>query len=42
MNELHKETSPYLLQHATNPIHWKAWHIKTLQQAKEQNKLNQI
>ena len=39
MNELHKETSPYLLQHATNPIHWKAWHVKTLQQAKEQNKL---
>lgn len=39
MNELHKETSPYLLQHATNPIYWKAWNSKTLQKAKEENKL---
>lgn len=39
MNELHLETSPYLLQHATNPIHWKAWNPTTLQQAKSQNKL---
>lgn len=39
MNELHLETSPYLLQHATNPIHWKAWNATTLEQAKSQNKL---
>lgn len=39
MNELHKETSPYLLQHATNPIHWKAWSEKTLELAKKSNKL---
>lgn len=39
MNELHKESSPYLLQHATNPIYWKAWNEKTLQYAKENNTL---
>ncbi len=39
MNELQHETSPYLLQHANNPIHWKAWNDKTLQLAKTENKL---
>lgn len=39
MNELNLETSPYLLQHANNPVHWKAWNEKTLALAKEQNKL---
>ena len=39
MNELKLETSPYLLQHATNPVHWKAWNAKTLSSAKENNKL---
>ena len=24
-NLLHKESSPYLLQHANNPVHWHAW-----------------
>lgn len=38
-NELINETSPYLLQHAHNPIHWKAWNDKTLAEAKEKNKL---
>lgn len=39
MNLLHKETSPYLLQHANNPIHWQAWNDYALAQAKEQNRL---
>ncbi|MFN8273933.1 MAG: thioredoxin domain-containing protein [Flavobacteriaceae bacterium] len=39
MNELSKETSPYLLQHAQNPVHWKAWNPQSLQSAQEQNKL---
>ena len=39
MNELHLETSPYLLQHANNPVHWKAWNPKSLATAKENNKL---
>lgn len=39
MNELSKETSPYLLQHAQNPVHWKAWNNTTLTTAKDQNKL---
>lgn len=39
MNELHKESSPYLLQHANNPVHWKAWNQKSLALAKEKNRL---
>jgi len=39
MNELSKETSPYLLQHAQNPVHWKSWNNVTLTTAKTQNKL---
>jgi uncharacterized protein YyaL (SSP411 family) len=39
MNELHLESSPYLLQHSTNPIFWKAWNHKTLELAKKNNKL---
>ncbi|MEM5565003.1 thioredoxin domain-containing protein [Psychroserpens sp. AS72] len=38
-NDLIKETSPYLLQHAYNPVDWKAWNTKSLQLAKDQNKL---
>lgn len=38
-NDLIKETSPYLLQHAHNPVDWKAWNDTTLQEAKDQNKL---
>jgi len=38
-NELINETSPYLLQHAHNPVDWKSWNPKTLQQAKKENKL---
>ncbi len=39
MNELHLETSPYLLQHANNPVHWKAWNATSLAKAKEKNQL---
>ncbi|MFT7352568.1 MAG: hypothetical protein ACI9XR_002355 [Flavobacterium sp.] len=39
MNVLHLETSPYLLQHANNPVHWKGWNAKSLQQAITENKL---
>ena len=39
MNQLHCETSPYLLQHAQNPVHWKAWNAASLELAKSQNKL---
>ncbi|NNT71384.1 thioredoxin domain-containing protein [Flavobacterium sp. IMCC34852] len=39
MNELHLETSPYLLQHANNPVHWKAWNETALAQAQKENKL---
>jgi uncharacterized protein YyaL (SSP411 family) len=39
MNELHLESSPYLLQHANNPVHWKAWNNKSLAQATTENKL---
>ena len=39
MNELHLESSPYLLQHANNPVHWKAWNSISLAKAKEKNQL---
>ena len=39
MNELSKETSPYLLQHAQNPVHWKAWNANTLSEAQSNNQL---
>ena len=38
-NELINETSPYLLQHAHNPVHWKAWNDKSLKEAKTSQKL---
>lgn len=38
-NDLIKETSPYLLQHAHNPVAWKAWNDQTLKKAVEENKL---
>lgn len=39
MNELHKETSPYLLQHKNNPIFWKSWNDTSLEQSRKENKL---
>jgi uncharacterized protein YyaL (SSP411 family) len=38
-NELIHETSPYLLQHAHNPVNWQAWGEKAMKQAKAENKL---
>ncbi len=38
-NDLINETSPYLLQHAYNPVDWKAWNDTSLKLAKDQNKL---
>jgi uncharacterized protein len=37
-NRLSLETSPYLLQHAHNPVEWYAWNEQTLQKAKSENK----
>jgi len=38
-NDLIHESSPYLLQHAHNPVDWKAWNQETLELAKKENKL---
>jgi uncharacterized protein YyaL (SSP411 family) len=38
-NNLIKESSPYLLQHANNPVNWYAWNDETLALAKRENKL---
>ena len=38
-NRLINETSPYLLQHAHNPVDWYAWGDEALQAAKDQDKL---
>lgn len=37
-NQLAGETSPYLLQHADNPVEWYPWGERALTLAKEQNK----
>jgi len=37
-NALVNETSPYLLQHAYNPVEWRPWNEETLQLAKDANK----
>lgn len=38
MNHLHLETSPYLLQHKDNPVHWHGWNDAAFEAAKAQNK----
>jgi uncharacterized protein YyaL (SSP411 family) len=38
-NHLIHETSPYLLQHAHNPVNWYPWGEEALAKAKQENKL---
>ena len=37
-NRLAQEKSPYLLQHAHNPVDWFAWNDEALQKARDENK----
>ncbi len=37
-NALINESSPYLLQHAHNPVNWVAWDKEVLERAKKENK----
>jgi len=37
-NRLKHETSPYLLQHADNPVHWHPWGPEALAEARAENK----
>jgi uncharacterized protein YyaL (SSP411 family) len=37
-NLLRHETSPYLLQHADNPVHWRPWGPAALEEAQADNK----
>ncbi len=37
-NKLALETSPYLLQHANNPVQWYPWGKEALEEAKKENK----
>jgi len=37
-NRLGEETSPYLLQHRDNPVHWQAWGPEALAAAKTEDK----
>jgi len=39
MNHLANSTSPYLLQHANNPVNWYPWGSESLRKAKDENKL---
>lgn len=38
-NRLHEQSSPYLLQHAENPVHWWPWCHEAWETAKLENKL---
>src|ERR1051325_6585118 len=38
-NRLINETSPYLLQHAHNPVDWYAWGSEALERARKEDKL---
>jgi uncharacterized protein YyaL (SSP411 family) len=38
-NRLAKSSSPYLLQHATNPVDWYAWGPEALERARKEKKL---
>ncbi len=38
MNRLAQETSPYLLQHADNPVDWYAWGDEALARARQEDK----
>ncbi len=37
-NELISETSPYLLQHAHNPVNWHPWSSEAIERARKQDK----
>ena len=37
-NRLHKEKSPYLLQHGENPVDWYPWCEEAFQKAAEEDK----
>lgn len=37
-NLLGEETSPYLLQHKDNPVHWRPWNAAALSEARSTNK----
>jgi uncharacterized protein YyaL (SSP411 family) len=37
-NRLAEETSPYLKQHADNPVHWQAWNDEALEEARQSRK----
>ena len=37
-NLLRLEKSPYLLQHADNPVHWRPWSDAAFADAREQDK----
>lgn len=38
MNRLQQETSPYLLQHANNPVDWYAWKPEAFERARKEDK----
>ena len=38
-NHLIHESSPYLLQHAHNPVNWYPWGMEALELARKENRL---
>ncbi|MEO6189157.1 MAG: DUF255 domain-containing protein, partial [Saprospiraceae bacterium] len=38
-NQLHLSSSPYLIQHKDNPVHWRLWNQETINLAQSENKI---
>jgi uncharacterized protein YyaL (SSP411 family) len=38
VNELAAATSPYLLQHAANPVHWQEWGERAFERARNEDR----
>ena len=38
-NNLDRETSPYLLQHKDNPVHWQPWGPSALREARARDRV---
>ena len=41
-NELKHAASPYLLQHADNPVHWRQWGAAALREAEAAEQTNSV
>ena len=41
-NLLCHQASPYLLQHAANPVHWRPWGVEALAEARGRSEIRRV